>query len=258
MFPKQALSRLWRAIIEFDMLEKNDKVLVGLSGGKDSMFMTAALAEVKKHAPFPFELLAHTIDPGFDAHFPTEQLADFCRRLGIGHHTEKVAIASLIEEKGERPCFTCSYFRRAASNRLAKQLGCNKVALAHHNDDAVETFFMNLVTSGQLKTFLPVTWLSESKLHVIRPLLYYREQEIRDLVAALGLVPLKSPCPHDGHTMRQDIKDFLPRLEELAPGAYTHLAAALRAGKSELWPGRLDQKNSQKKFYEFWQKQTKK
>ena len=97
------------------------------------------------------------------------------------------------EKKGGSPCFTCAYFRRAATNRRAQELGFNKVALAHHNDDAVETFFMNLVTSGQLRTFLPVTPLSRSGITVLRPLLYYREQEIRELVAKLGLKLSKTP-----------------------------------------------------------------
>ncbi len=251
---KTLLSRLWRAIIEFDMIQKEDHILIGLSGGKDSMFMTKALAQIKKYAPFPFELSAYTLDPGFTEDFPTQKLTDFCQQLGIQHHTEKISIAELIKEKGENPCFTCAYFRRGATNRLAKSLGCNKIALAHHHDDAVETFFMNIITSGQLRTFLPVTWLSRKELHVIRPILYYREQEIRDNLKELGLTPLKSPCPHDGKTMRQEIKDYLPQLNKLNPKAYENIAAAMRATDNmEIWPPPLTQKTNQKKFHAFWQ-----
>ena len=156
------------------------------------------------------------------------------------------------EKKGGSPCFTCAYFRRAATNRRAQELGFNKVALAHHNDDAVETFFMNLVTSGQLRTFLPVTPLSRSGITVLRPLLYYRESEIRELVAKLGLQPIKTPCPYDGHTMRQDIKEHIAKLDTLYPDVYDHLAAAMRCSdKQELWPEKPG-KELLGKFHAFW------
>ena len=112
---------------------------------------------------------------------------------------------------------TCAYFRRAATNRTALELGFNKVAWAHHHDDAVETFFLNLVASGQLKTFLPVTPLSRTGLTLIRPLLYYREAEIISMVDELNLHPLKNPCPYDGHTKRQEAKELLRSLQASTP-----------------------------------------
>ena len=143
-------------------------------------------------------------------------------------------------------------------NRRAQELGFNKVALAHHNDDAVETFFMNLMTSGQLRTFLPVTPLSRTGITVLRPLLYYRESEIRDLVAKLQLKPLKNPCPYDGHTMRQEVKEHIADLNEKYPEVYEHLAAAMRCtDKQELWPDKPDPKTMVNKFRTFWKRKPK-
>lgn len=253
--PKEMISRVWRAIIEFDMLKENDRVLIGLSGGKDSMFMTACLAQIKKHAPFSFDLFAFTVDPGFSDDFPIDKLQSFCKTFDIKHYSEKVAIADLITEKKYSPCFTCAYFRRAATNRMAQELNCNKIALAHHNDDAVETFFMNIVTSGQLRTFLPVTYLSKTNLHVIRPLLYYREQDIKEYIQTLNLQPLKNLCPHDTNTMRQEVKDYLPQLNKFNTSAYENLNSAMRMAQNiELWPAKISKQEREEKFHAFWQK----
>ena len=114
---------------------------------------------------------------------------------------------------------------------------------------------MNLVTSGQLRTFLPVTPLSRSGITVLRPLLYYRESEIRQLVAKLNLEPIKTPCPYDGHTMRQDIKEHIAQLNGRYPEIYEHLAAAMRCSQQqELWPGKPEVKELIGKFRAFWQR----
>lgn len=253
--PAEDLGKLWRAVIEFDMLAAGDRILIGLSGGKDSMLLTAMLAELRKFAPFPFELACYTMDGMFADNFPKAELQAFCARFGLQHYSERVDVPSAYAKKGGSPCFTCAYFRRAAINRFAKEHGFNKIAYAHHNDDAVETFFMNLMTTGQLRTFLPVTYLSRMQLTVLRPLLYYRECEIRELVARLGLTPLKNPCPYDGHTTRQEVKEHIAALDARYPDIYEHLAAAMRfSERQELWPRRLAQKEIVAKFRSFWQK----
>lgn len=255
--PTEDLSKLWRAIIEFDMLQPGDRILVGLSGGKDSMLLTAMLAEIKKYSPIPFDLACYTVNGMFAPDFPKAELEAFCAQFGLTHYSDEVDVMEAHAKKGGSPCFTCAYFRRAATNRRAKELGFNKVALAHHNDDAVETFFMNLMTSGQLRTFLPVTRLSRSGITVLRPLLYYRESEIRALVAKLGLHPIKNPCPYDGHTMRQDIKEHIAALDARYPDVYDHLAAAMRnSERQELWPAKPG-KELLGKFHEFWGRRQK-
>ncbi len=256
--PADDLSKLWRAIIEFDMLAPGDKILIGLSGGKDSMFLTAALAEIKQYSPIPFELACYTMNGMFSPDFPKQELEAFCAHYGLKHYSDDVDVNAAWQSKGNTPCFTCAYFRRAATNRRALELGFNKVALAHHNDDAVETFFMNMFTTGQLKTFLPVTPLSRTGLTVLRPLLYYRESEIRELVDKLELKPLKNPCPYDGYTTRQDVKEHIAALDEKYPEVYEHLAAAMRGSEAqELWPGKLTQKELVQKFRTFWNKKAK-
>ena len=255
--PADYLSKLWRSIIEFNMLENGDKVLIGLSGGKDSMFLTAALAEIQKHAPFTFEIACYTVDTMFSDKFPAEELKAFTGQYRLHHYHEKVNVMEAWEKKGSAPCYTCAYFRRAATNRKAKELGFNKVALAHHYDDAVETFLLSLLTSGQLKTFLPVTYLTRSEITVIRPLLYYREKEIIDIVKEINLNPLKNPCPYDGHTKRQDMKELIEKLQTINPEIFEHLASAMRqAPNTELWPQVLEQKEMLQKFRSFWQNKS--
>ena len=252
-FSQVYIGRLWRAIIEFDMLDAHDRILVGLSGGKDSMFLTYGLSILKRHSPKPFTLAALTIDPMFTTNFALNEVAAFCRQLDVPFYTEKVNIAGIIEQQhGKDPCFSCSYFRRGAMNRFAKKNGFNKIALAHHHDDAVETFFMNLLLSGQLKTFLPTTYLSRTGLTVIRPLIYFREEELRNAAPILGYQPVKSPCPIDGHTKRQDIKLLIAELTKKNPAIYDHLTAGMRNNLIELWPQNLSREQLKQKYDHFW------
>ena len=254
-FVKKPLAKIWRAVIEFDMIKENDHILIGFSGGKDSIFMLWALAELRSYAPFAFDISAFTVDLGFSKDFPAKKLASFCSQFDIKYYHEQVQINKIIEQTDKSPCYTCSYFRRGATARMAKQITANKIALAHHGDDAVETFFMNITTSGQLKTFLPVTWLSRQELHVIRPLLYYREKEIEQYVQQFGFQPFKNPCPHDGKTMRQKVKEQIKQLENISPKLYDNLFTAMRqANNMELWPEKLNKQQNMETFHQFWRK----
>lgn len=254
--PAPMLNKLWRAIIEFGMIQEGDNILIGLSGGKDSQFMTAALAEIQKHSPQHFTLCCYTMDGEFEGGtFPQKELETFCAKYHLPHYSGKVPIEKLWAHRGNTPCFTCAYFRRAAMNRMARELGCNKVALAHHNDDAVETLMLNLFNSGQMKTFLPVTYLSKSEITVIRPLLFYREAEIIHYGKELNLVPLKNPCAYDGTTNRQGMKELAAELNQRIPHFYDHMSSALRHDpKEELWPEKLAQKEMLQRFKMFWGK----
>ena len=164
--------------------------------------------------------------------------AEFCASLEIPFTSHEVDIAGAIRNQdGKKACFTCSYFRRGAINRYAKEHGMNKIAYAHHHDDAVETFFMSLLYSGQLTTFLPVTYLDRTGLTVIRPLIYFREKEIQDAEKYHGCTPVPSPCPLDGKTIRQTTKELIAALSKDNPLLYTHLASAMRKSSlGELWP----------------------
>ena len=236
--PRPYFRRLLRAVNEFNMINSGDKILIGLSGGKDSLFLTYALACLRDVSRKPFSIGAFTLDPLFSDNFTTEKLADFCQSLGISFASEKVDIAGIIKENtSKEPCFTCAFFRRGAVNRHALAHGYNKVALAHHHDDAVETFLMGLLYSGQLQTFLPCTYLDRTGLTVIRPLIYFRESEIKRMIKLHGFEPIPSPCPYNGKTKRQETKELIYSLGKKIPQLYDRLAAAMRSGGStELWP----------------------
>ena len=236
--PQLYFSKLMRAVVEFQLIEDGDRILIGISGGKDSIFLAYALAILQKRMKKNFSLCALTIDPQFTEDFPVERIASFCKSLSIPFETVSVNIAGTIEETQEKnPCFTCAFFRRGAINRYAREHGCNKVAYAHHNDDAVETLLMGILYSGQIHTFTPKTYLDRSGVTVIRPLVYFRESEIRDAIAVHGFSPIPSPCPLDGTTMRQEVKELISSWEKKDPQIYHHLAASMRENAvGELWP----------------------
>ncbi len=237
ILPKMIFSKLMRAVVEFDMIQDNDKILIGLSGGKDSLLLTYALATLKQRIRKKFELAAVTINPMFNDNFQVDALKNFCADLNIHHEIHNVDINSVIQSRPDKsPCFTCAYFRRAAINRIANEISANKVAYAHHLDDAVETFFMSLLSSGQLTTFTPKTFLSRSNITVIRPLVYLREFQIDSFVKNSNFNIVKSPCPVDGKTNRQVIKNLIRDLGKNFPDLFKHLAAAMRESSiGELW-----------------------
>lgn len=238
MLSKSIEGKIMRALVEFDMIQDGDKILIGLSGGKDSLLLTYALSVFQKRLAKKFSLTALTIDPNFDENFNLNavKLTEFCKTLNIEHKIESVDIAGVIQAQNKNPCFTCSYFRRAAINRIALEIGANKVAYAHHLDDAVETFLMSLLSSGQLTTFLPKTFLDRTGITVIRPLIYLREFEVVSFVSKNNFEVLKSPCPIDGKTNRQTVKNLIADLRKNFPDVFNHLTAAMRKNSiGDLW-----------------------
>ena len=263
--PQLFFSKLMRAVVEFEMIEDGDEILLGISGGKDSIFLAYAMAILRIRLKKNFRLHALTINPMFKADFPAEmqRVGKFMEELEIPYDTVDVDIAGAIAEEtqkasaGHSPCFTCAYFRRGAMNRYALAQGCNKIAYAHHHDDAVETFLMSLFYSGQLETFTPVTYLDRTNLHVIRPLCYFREQEIIAAIQYHGFQPVPSPCPYDGHTGRQEIKELIARLEPEVPDLYAHLGSAMRLGAlGELWPAAKNREEMRDTYFRYMGKQS--
>ncbi len=236
--PQSYFSKLMRAVVEFDLIGNGDHILIGISGGKDSIFLAYAMAILRERLKKDFRLSALTIDPMFSDDFDVSPVTEFCRSLDIPHAVHQVDIAETIRsQNGRNACFTCSYFRRGAVNRYAGEHGIKKIAYAHHLDDAVETFFMSLLYSGQLTTFTPKTYLDRMDLTVIRPLVYFREDEIADSVRFHGCPAIPSSCPVDGTTYRQTVKDLIASLGKDNPQLFSHLAAAMRQSSlGELWP----------------------
>ena len=253
--PQLFFSKLMRAITEFELIENNDHILLGISGGKDSIFLAYAMAMMKQRLNKSFTLTALTINPMFSTDFTekTAKIKDFLQKLEIPYEAIDVDIAGTIKaQQGKEPCYTCAFFRRGAVNRFAKEHSCNKVAYAHHHDDAVETFFMGLLYSGQLHTFTPKTYLDKMDLTVIRPLVYFREQEIIDAQQYHNFTPIPSPCPYDGHTIRQTVKELIAQMSKDNPQLYSHLAAAMRQSSlGELWPAVKNREEMKKAYYSY-------
>ncbi len=214
---QKLLSYMRSAIQKYDMIEDGDKVAVGVSAGKDSLSLLAAMARLRDFYPKKFELIAITIDMRFgDTDGDFGEIAELCDKLGVEYHIIPTNLARLIFDvrKESNPCSLCSKMRRGALNKNAKALGCNKVALGHHLDDVAETLIMNLFSNASLDCFMPVTYLDRSDITVIRPMIFARESDCARTARKLGLPVKKSSCPEDGKTEREETKQFLSSLEK--------------------------------------------
>ena len=207
---KRILSHMRRAIDDYNMISDGDKIAVGISGGKDSLALLSALSAYRKFAKKDFSLVAITIDMGFEG-MDFSPIEEFCKKLDVPYFVKKTEIGQVIFDirKESSPCSLCSKMRRGALNELAKEQGCNKVALGHHNEDVIETFFLSLFYEGRLNSFSPVTYLSRINLDVIRPLIYVPEGDIKGYAKRTELPVVKNLCPQDGVSKRQDMKDFI-------------------------------------------------
>lgn len=231
------LSRIKKAIVDYGMIENGDKIAVGLSGGKDSSVLLNSLSRIRRAAPVNFELHAIFIDLGWG--MQVNVLREFCRSLGVPFYYKPSDIGEIVfnvrEEKN--PCALCANLRRGALNATALELGCNKIALGHHLDDVVETFFMSLFYTGQFRTFSPKTYLDRTDLTMIRPLVYLKQEIVRELARLDELPILTNPCPVDGKTKREEIKNVVADLMKLYPDLRERFINALHtADLKNLWP----------------------
>ncbi len=212
---KHILSYTRRAVDDYGMIKPGDKIAVGVSAGKDSLTLLCAMAWLRRFYPVPFELIAITVDMGFFGGTDFTPIAELCERLEVPYKVVPSEIAKIIFDirKEPNPCSLCAKLRRGALHNAAKAEGCTSVALGHHFDDAVETFMLNLFYEGRLGCFQPVTYLSRVGLHVIRPLLYAPEKEVRAFAKEENLPVVPSSCPADKKTEREAMKQLLASLE---------------------------------------------
>ncbi len=237
--PKPYHTRIWKAIYEHRLIEPGDRVLVGLSGGKDSMFACYAFRAIRAYSKIPFELGAATIDIGFDTPMDSEALQAFCTGLGVPFHYIPTRIAEIIASKKDKvsPCSVCAYFRRAALHRFAAQQGFNKVLLAHHQDDAMETFLMNILYTGKIGTLPWITRLSRTGVTVIRPLMYLSEHDVSRASRRLALPVQQSPCPYSHDSSRARTKELIKALCRHDKMVRANLISAMFEDEQmELWP----------------------
>ena len=211
---QRILSFMRRAVDDYHMIEPGDRIAVGVSGGKDSLTLLTGLAALRRFYPVPFSLCAIAVNMGF-AGADYSPLYAYCEQLQVPLRVVDTDIANIIFNirKESNPCSLCAKMRRGVLHGAAVEAGANRVALGHHFDDAVETFLLNLFYEGRLGAFSPVTYLSNRKIHLIRPLIYAQEKDVRYFVSHADLPVLPSLCPEDRNTERERIKRLLHTLE---------------------------------------------
>ena len=214
---QKLLSHMRAACQQYEMIKEGDKIAIGVSGGKDSVALLAGMANLRRFYPEKFDITAITLDPrfgGVDGDF--SEIEALCRKLDIEYIIKRTQLAEVIFDirKESNPCSLCARMRRGALHDAAKENGCNKIALGHHLDDVAETFIMNLFNGGTLDCFMPVTYLSRKDIYMIRPMIFARESDCARVVRKENLPTVKSNCPADGTTERQDVKEMLSALEK--------------------------------------------
>ena len=232
------LSTVRQAVDKYGMIEENDTVAVGLSGGKDSIALLASLDRLKNFYPKKFSVVGISVDMGFDdAEDIYAPVREFCAEHEIPYHIEKTKIKEIVFDvrKEKNPCSLCAKLRRGALVSCAKELGAGKLALGHHLDDAAETFMLTLVNEGRIGCYSPVTVYEDTAVTVIRPLIYTREADIRSLVKKENLPVVKSPCPEDGNTGRAEIKNVIRELEINHRGLKKRIITAMEKRGLDGW-----------------------
>lgn len=232
------LSTVRQAVDKYGMIEENDTVAVGLSGGKDSIALLASLDRLKNFYPKKFSVVGISVDMGFDdAGDIFAPVREFCAEHEIPYHIEKTKIKEIVFDvrKEKNPCSLCAKLRRGALVSCAKELGAGKLALGHHLDDAAETFMLTLVNEGRIGCYSPVTVYEDTAVTVIRPLIYTREADIRSLVKKENLPVVKSPCPEDGNTDRAEIKNVIRELEINHRGLKKRIITAMEKRGLDGW-----------------------
>lgn len=227
-----------KAIQEFDLIQNGDKIAVGVSGGKDSLVLLEGLVRLKRFIGIDYEVTAITLDPRFggtDGDYSSVE--KMCQRLDVDFILKRTHIGEIVFDirQETNPCSLCARMRRGALHDAAKEAGCNKIALGHNYDDAVETFVMNLFNEGRLGCFAPKSYLSRKDITMIRPLVFAPEKEVRNAAKRSGLEVVKSKCPADGHTSREETKRFLAERNKADKGFSDRIFGAVRRAGLDGW-----------------------
>lgn len=228
---QQVMSRVRKAVDDYNMIEDGDKIAIGISGGKDSLTLLYALSGLCRFYPKKFTVHAVTVDLGFN-NLNLDEIKALCKELNVEYTIVKTDIANIVFEdrKENNPCSLCAKMRKGALNDAMKKIGCNKIAYAHHKDDVVETMLLSLFYEGRFHTFQPVTFLDRTEITVIRPLMYMNEADVIGFVNKYNVPVVKSPCPADGHTKREYVKQVLQNLNRENPGIKERMFSAIMSG----------------------------
>ena len=232
---QQLLSRTRKAVDDYQMIKDGDVIAVGISGGKDSLTLLYALAELRRFYPANYTLKAISVNLGYEIDY--SRIEKLCETLDVELKVVSTEIKSIVFDirQESNPCSLCSKLRKGAFNDAAREFGCNKAAYAHHRDDVIETFLMTLIYEGRIHTFSPVTYLDRSDITLIRPLIYVNECDVVGFKNKYDLPVFKNPCPADGYTKREDVKNLIKQLDSEAPGIRDRLFRAIISGNIPTW-----------------------
>lgn len=233
---QKLLSYTRQAVDRYQMIQEGDKIAIGISGGKDSLTLLYALTNLRKFYPQKFDLIAITVDLGYEG-FDLSAITELCKELNVEYHIIKTQIGSMVTQENLEgsACSLCARLRKGALNDAAKEFGCNKVAYGHHMDDVIETMMLALLFEGRFCSFWPVTHLEKSELTVIRPMLLVPEAEVKGFEHKFHLPCAKNPCPMEGSTKREYVKTLLKQLNNDHPGVRKRLFHAITEGNLEGW-----------------------
>ncbi|MDD6058987.1 MAG: tRNA 2-thiocytidine biosynthesis TtcA family protein [Ruminococcus sp.] len=237
---QKILGYMRKAIQEYDLIHDGDRICVGVSGGKDSVVLLNGMIMLRRFIGIDYEIVAVTLDPGFNGEQGDySSIAELCDSYGIEYHVIPTHIGEIVFDvrKETNPCSLCARMRRGALHDATLAYGCNKIALGHNYDDAVETFIMNLFTEGRIGCFSPISYLSRKNIHLIRPLVFAPEKEIRRAAVKNELPIVKSKCPADGHTNREKTKNFIAEQERLDHGFKDRIFGAMKRANIDGWGG---------------------
>lgn len=235
---QKLMGHMRAAMDKYNMIEQGDSVAIGVSGGKDSMVLLYAMELLSRYYPKKFKVTALAVDPCFNGQSNDyTELDKLCSSINVELIIRTTELGNIIfnEKKEKNPCSLCARMRRGILHDMAKANGCNKLALGHHMDDAVETFFMNLFDGGTIGSFSPVTYLSRKDLYLIRPMIFCEEKMISNLCNKYKLPVIKSRCPADGSTERQKFKDEILDWQKAYPDIKSKVIGAMQRSKISRW-----------------------
>ena len=226
---QKILSHMRKAIEEYKMLDEGDKIAVCLSGGKDSITMLYAFKNLQIFYPKKFEIIAISVNPGFE-HFDIEFLKTLCNKIDVPLFIENSNAKEIVFDirKEKNPCSLCANLRRGVINSVAIREGCNKIALGHNQDDVLQTFLLNLLYTGNIGTFSPMSYMDRSKITLIRPLIYTPEKEIKRYIKRNNISVMDKVCPMDGTSKREDMKNLIYSLSKNIPMVRANLFGAIQ------------------------------
>lgn len=233
---QRLLSYTRKAVDDYSMINSGDKIAVGISGGKDSLTLLYALHGLRRFYPNNFEIEAVTVNAGIEG-MDFSPISRLCDELDVNYTVIDTDIYDIVYNirRESNPCALCAKLRKGAFNKKAAELGCNKIAYAHHKDDVIETFMMSLLLEGRVHTFSPVTYLERSGLTLIRPLIYVNEADVIGFRNKYNLPVVKNLCPADGETRREYAKNLIKSLNKDLPGTHDRIFTAILNGTFDGW-----------------------